>query len=226
MALLPSPLPLHRVSQDRDKIITWARKLLSKRDFVILDTETTGTDGSDEVIQIGIIDSEGNELLDSLVKPETKRSIPKKAQSVHGITTKMLANAPTLYELSELIMETIGSRLVICFNDEFDMRMIDQTAQKYDLPSRGKELKFKSECAMLAYSQFVGSPGLNPGEYRWQKLPRHGEEQHKALADCQLTLELIKEIADTNKQSELLDFAPEMVLPVQQSLPVGTLQIR
>ena len=215
MALLPNPLPRHPVPQDRDAMITWARKHLSKRDFVILDTETTGVEGSDEVIQIGILDCDGTELLDSLVKPEEKRSIPKKAQNVHGITTKMLKDAPTLYELSELIVESIGSRLVICFNDEFDMRLIEQTARKYNLAARGKELAFESECAMLAYSQFIGNPGNYPGQYRWQKLPRLLEEQHKALGDCQLTLELIKEIADSNKQSELLDFAPYV-------LPVGT----
>jgi len=47
----------------------WAREVLAnKKDYVILDTETTGL-GCAEIVQIGIIDLDGKILLDSLVKP-------------------------------------------------------------------------------------------------------------------------------------------------------------
>ena len=202
MPLLPSPLPVHPIPDDRDVIIDWARERLSKRDFVILDTETTGRERSDEVVQIGIIDSDGAELMDTLVKPETPRTMPPKAFEVHGITMKMLESAPTLYELAPQILSVIAERWVVCYNDDFDMRLIEQTANKYDLPKRGRKLELKSKCAMIAYSQFIGERSKFSNDYAWQRLPRLTDENHKAADDCRLTLDLIREVANVPKRSE------------------------
>jgi DNA polymerase III subunit epsilon len=206
MSLLPDPLPEHPCPQDREEIIAWARQRLCQRDFVILDTETTGRAAGDEVIQIGIIDPDGVELIDTLVRPEKKRRMPKQAQEVHGITMAMLKDAPTLYELAPQILNAIASRFVICYNDEFDMRLIKQTANKYKLTERGRNLPMKSKCAMIAYSQFIGERSRFSAEYAWQKLPRRLDEHHKAVDDCQLTLDLIRELADSRKKGEPVDF--------------------
>ncbi len=202
MALIPNPLPKHPNPNDRDVIIDWARAMLRKRDFVILDTETTGLDSNDEVVQIGIIDPDGVELMDTLVKPEKARLMPKQAIEVHGITMAMLENAPTLYELVPKILSSIAGRSVVCYNDKFDMRLIKQTAEKYDLRKRGCNLEMRSSCAMVAYSQFIGEPGKYSDKYAWQKLPRRNKQHHKAIDDCRLTLDLIRELADTSKPGE------------------------
>lgn len=202
MALIPDPLPSHPDPNDRDVIIDWARERLRKRDFVILDTETTGRARTDEVVQIGIIDPDGIELVDSLVRPERDRSMPKEAMEVHGITMAMLKNAPTLYELAPKILSSIAGRSVVCYNDEFDMRLIEQTAEKYKLRKRGRNLEMHSRCAMIAYSQFIGERSKFADKYAWQKLPRRNEQHHKAIDDCLLTLDLIRELADTRKRGE------------------------
>lgn len=225
MKLLPDPLPTHPKPRDRDEIIEWTRERLRLKDFVILDTETTGFDPGDEVVQIGIIDADGSELLDTLVKPEEPRLMPKRAEEVHGITMEMLANAPTLFELAQQIMNEIDDRLVICYNDQFDMRLIEQTSSKYDLSSRGCNLQMKSDCAMLAYSQFIGTPGKYSGQYKWQKLPRLNEENHKAVSDCHLTLALMRDIAAISKHSELpsltIDYAqPDVQTIIREAIPM------
>lgn len=228
MPLIPTPLPPHLNPDDRDVIITWARRLLSTRDFVILDTETTGCDRSDEVVQIGIIDAGGAVLMDTLVKPEKTRRMPKQAMEVHGISMKMLKKAPTFFELFPQILSSIGDRWVVCYNDEFDMRLLEQTAEKYDLGNRGCNLNLKSKCAMAAYSQFIGARRKYSDEYAWQRLPRHNEQDHKAIDDCHLTLDLIRELADCAKQTELINFNVEAASDQNQlnySLPAPTIRL-
>jgi DNA polymerase-3 subunit epsilon len=215
MALIPDPLPIHSKPSDRDVVIDWARDLLVQKNFVILDTETTGAGTTDEIVQIGIIDADGIGLVDSLVKPEKTRRMPPKAQEVHGISMKMLKNAPTFFEIFPGILNAIGDKWVICYNDSFDIRLIEQTASKYDFSSRGYQVDMRSKCAMSAYSQFIGAIGKY-SDYAWQRLPRREAIDHRAIDDCYLTLDLIKEIAATPKHQELISItlseSSEMIL--------------
>ena len=59
---------------------------------IFLDTETTGFRETDEVVEISIIDIDGETLFSSLVKPRIP--IPPDAMRVHGITEQMVADAP------------------------------------------------------------------------------------------------------------------------------------
>jgi len=67
---------------------------------VILDTETTGLYEA-EIVQLAIINHEGETLLNTLVKPEHPEKMMEKsskgicAYDIHGIHPDMLANAPT-----------------------------------------------------------------------------------------------------------------------------------
>src|SRR5207249_12089207 len=67
-AVLASHPPVY-VSEARQDVITWARQVVEESETLILDTETTGLDDDDEVIQLAIIDMQGNVLLDTLAKP-------------------------------------------------------------------------------------------------------------------------------------------------------------
>ena len=67
-AVLASHPPVY-VSDTRQDVITWARQVVETGETLILDTETTGLDAHDEVIQLGIVDMHGNVLLDTLVRP-------------------------------------------------------------------------------------------------------------------------------------------------------------
>ncbi|MCY4410095.1 MAG: 3'-5' exonuclease, partial [Caldilineaceae bacterium] len=69
-----------------------ARAILDERPL-FFDTETTGLNSSAEIVEVGIVDAEGNTLLESLVRPI--RRIPSDAVAVHGISNAMVRNAPT-----------------------------------------------------------------------------------------------------------------------------------
>ena len=70
--------------RDHNEATQWAHELLERPDWVILDTETTGLDGSAEIISITVMSSTGEILLDTLLKPSG--CIPQDASAVNGIT--------------------------------------------------------------------------------------------------------------------------------------------
>ena len=61
--------------------------------FVILDTETTGVDDRAQVVEVGIIDSSGQELYNQLIRPTVP--IDPSASAVNGITEEMLRDQPS-----------------------------------------------------------------------------------------------------------------------------------
>src|SRR5687768_4350279 len=74
--------------EDRLAAQLWARRLLERDDWVVLDTETTGLDHGAEVIQIGVVGPDGRTLLDTLLQPRTR--IPADATRIHGVTDAMV----------------------------------------------------------------------------------------------------------------------------------------
>jgi DNA polymerase-3 subunit epsilon len=173
---------------DREKVVDWARDLLGRTDWVILDTETTGTFDFDEIVQVAILSAEGKILLDTLVRP-TQR-IPFEATAIHGITNDAVIGAPLFPEVYEKIQKIIQGKRIVIYNAEFDVRLIQQSLAKYNLLPFELELDYV-DCAMLMYSAWVGE--LWPyGGYKWQKLE---SGDHTALGDCRATLALIKKMA-------------------------------
>jgi DNA polymerase-3 subunit epsilon len=173
---------------DREKAAFWARSLLERADWVILDTETTGMSPTDEIVQIAILSHEGAVLLDTLVHPS--QPIPPSATSVHGISDNEVEDAPTFKEIFEKIRDIIRAKSVIIYNAVFDLRLIHQTLRRYRLPALFDD-EDQVECAMLQYSAWVAEEWPYGG-YKWQKLVGG---DHTALGDCQATYEIIKKMA-------------------------------
>lgn len=166
----------------------------------ILDTETTGLDGSAEIVEISIIDESGNVVLDTLIKP--LNPIPSGVTAIHGITNEMVADAPCWPAVYHRVMDLISSRPLVIYNADYDLRMLDQTSALYSL--RGWGYGFINVwCAMNAYAEFYGEWDDHRGKYRWQRLGNAAAQQgvivegksHRALADCRMTLGLLKAMA-------------------------------
>ncbi len=175
--------------QDRERAADWARQMLADPTVVILDTETTGLGPDAEIVQIAVIDAAGITLLDTLVRPT--RSIPPDATRVHGITDAMVAEAPTFAELAPLLYSLIGGRRVVIYNASYDMRLLRQTAVA---TKAGKWPGLTADCAMNAYSEWVGDWSEYHGNYRWQRLPGG---DHSALGDARATLAVLRVMAAT-----------------------------
>ncbi len=153
--------------------------------YVFLDLETTGIDPKrNEVVEISIIDSEGNILIDSLARPIKRKRWPD-AEAVHGIGPKEVADSPTLDELAPRIVEAVKGKQVVIYNAEFDYKFIPDLLEDAEV----------IRCCMLRYAKFKGEWNDYHGNYRWHKLIdaakdigyRFEGEAHRALADCLAT---------------------------------------
>ncbi|MDE9429649.1 3'-5' exonuclease [Xenorhabdus bovienii] len=168
-----------------------------KEDIVILDTETTGLKSDDEIIEISIINADGNVLLDTLIKPQKK--IPPDATRIHRITNEDVQHKPLWSDVYKKYREIVKGKTVVIYNKSYDTKIIRQTCKKYELPTP----RIKSECAMLLYAKYEGIINKRTGEYKWHKLTdaiyknniQVTGEAHRALTDARMTLELLKFMA-------------------------------
>ena len=142
---------------------------------VFVDTETTGLnqDGTDEVLEIAIVDSDGVTLLNTLVRP-TRHTVWPEAQEIHGIRPQDVANAPTMASLLPKIAAICTDKMVVFYNAPFDTSFFPVNF-------------FRSAvCAMRRYSK------LNAAGASWVKLSDAATESgyaalgtyHRALADA------------------------------------------
>ena len=111
-------------TRQRKDAISEAQVMLAS-DPVYLDTETTGLGTYDQVIEIGMVDDHGQVLVDQLVR--THKKIDPAAGRVHGITEKMLENAPTWESVWMQAEAILINRRIGIYNVEFDVRLIKQS---------------------------------------------------------------------------------------------------
>jgi len=183
---------------DRDKARRWARELLALPNFYVLDTETTGVDDQAEAVQIGILDKDGQIVLDTLVKPT--RPIPREVQFVHGISNAMVQDQPTFADLYVKLSSVLAGGVLVAYNMDFDWRIIKQSAAPYKLHVPRTKAR---HCAMKQYAMFWGEKKRAYGDYRWHKLGEAAQHQgipvqdaHSALGDVRMTLALIHKMAE------------------------------
>ena len=180
--------------EDKNKAILWARNILEEDNFIILDTETTGFDAGC-IIEIAVIASKKNILIDTLVRPYYP--IEKEAQSIHGISEKDCENAPTFLEISDQLREILEGKTLLIYNLNFDWSCLEWDCIEYEIPLLNPK---KKDCLMLWYSQFVGDWHDYYRNYTWQPL----EGGHRALADCYAAYDCLIEMAE----SEIKELLP------------------
>lgn len=166
--------------------------LQNKEKYVILDTETTGLGDNDVVIQIGIIDLDGNILLDTLIKPSKRKRISSEATNIHGIKMIMLKDSPTFKEIYQEFRNIIKGKKVLIYNNQFDIRLINQTAQQDNL----RLDDFETICLMKLYAIFKNNWSEYHGWYKYPKLP---EGDHSAIGDCKSALKILHKISEGDK---------------------------
>lgn len=175
-------------------------QIIRSGEFVILDTETTGLERG-EIVEIGVINSNGQVLLDHYVKPVDP--IPPSATRIHHITDEMVADAPTFKEILPELMPILTGTNVIVYNAVYDRKMLHQSAEAAGLERTDWKQLSPWWCAMEAFAEIYGEWNSYRGNYKWQrlstacdyyKIPVVGA--HGALADCQMTLAVCRKMAE------------------------------
>lgn len=179
-------------------IATKRAKEILARQPLFLDTETTGTTATSEIVEICILNHEGEVLLDSLVKP--RRKIPSDATRIHGIDNSMVMNAPAWIDLWKQIESILSNKTVVIYNAEFDLRLIKQTHLQSGLV--WNSLNAAASCLMKLYAEYHGDWDRYRGGFRWQSLAEAGRQcgitlpnSHRAKADTLLTREVLLYVA-------------------------------
>jgi len=169
-----------------------------KRRPVYLDTETTGLDEGAEIIEIAVVDTDGTPLLNSLVRPQ--QPIPWEATQVHGLTDAHLRNAPTWAELWPRVVQVLRDRLVLIYNAEYDVRLMEQTSRRYGIPFAIPGAEF--QCLMLLYAEYKGKPSTKGEGFKRWRLEQAGQDlgiplpnSHRALDDTLLARALHLKLA-------------------------------
>ena len=155
---------------------------------LFIDTETTGINDDDQIVEIAIVDAEGEPLFHSLVRP----SIPvsEGAARVHGISDTELAEAPSWTKVYDDVRELIAGRMLVAHNASFDDQMIRQTCRAYGL----RPIDSQWRCTMSLLTQMNGG--------RWPRLGAALElagideppgDSHRALHDAECVRRIVME---------------------------------
>ncbi len=182
----------------RRQAIQWAQNLVT-RNFYVLDTETTGLGERDEIVQIAVVDGQGNAVIDQLIKPSIP--IPPGAARIHGITDADVINSPIFSSLYIRLSSLLAGQTVIAYNMDFDWRLLQQTVARYRLP----DIRIgKRDCAMKQYAKFNGKRNGQGRGYVWHKLTSAVAQEsislgkaHDAMGDAMMTLDLVRAMADS-----------------------------
>ncbi len=185
------------MSHRTDAILT-AQQLLALQP-VYLDTETTGMDNHSEIIEICIIDHNDQVLYESLIKPT--KPIPADVIRIHGITNELVREAPTWLSVWPEVEQALRGRVIGIYNADFDLRMIQQTNQRYMIRWNPLHNTF---CLMKLYAQYRGEWNYQRGSYRWHSLDSAGRNlgipipnSHHARDDARLARAIHLAIANS-----------------------------
>jgi DNA polymerase III subunit epsilon len=168
-----------------------ARRLFAslKRSYdgLILDIEATGFSSSTtaEIIEIAIINAKRQVQYRSLIKPI--HPISEESTQIHGITNKMVENAPTWKQVHKEIYQILRyrHRRILSFGSFSEIRYLRQTSRMW-----GIKIPFiEMICLCRAYQHLLKSN---------QSISLENAVgypiKHRALADCFATWDLIKKI--------------------------------
>lgn len=175
-----------QIKMDGEAACAWAAELLQREDWAILDLETTSLSGA--IVEIAVIDHEGNTLFHSLVNPQMP--ITEGARAVHGISDEEVAQAPTLPDIWDAFLQALeGRAILVTYNTEFDKGILDGEAQRYGLTRS----KHAWHCLMRKFAKYCGDWSDYWGSYRWYPLPGGN---HRAVGDALAALTLMRGMAE------------------------------
>jgi DNA polymerase III subunit epsilon len=180
----------------RSSAIEHARQIIAQQP-VYLDTETTGLDKQDEIVEITIVDDEAKVLFTSLVRPS--QPIPPSATAINGITNDMIKGVPTWPALWPTVRGSLLGKVVATYNADFDLRLMQQSLTRYRLPWRENLNMFD---ILKLYSEYRGEWDPMRRSYRYFKLEEAQRffnipifNEHRATADTLLARAVLRCIA-------------------------------
>lgn len=160
-------------------------------DLIVFDVETTGLNPEqDEILQISIIDGNGQVLLNSYVKPYFHTKWPE-ASKINGITHETIETAPYPEMLIPIVKGIFNAaKLLVAYNNSFDLAFL----KRWGIDVAGKQ----QVDVMLEFADVYQEKDDYHDGYKWQKLSTaaqyygYGFSPHDSLEDVKATLHVYK----------------------------------
>jgi DNA polymerase III subunit epsilon len=170
-------------------------------EFTVFDTETTGLDPlSDRVIELAAVRVRGDEKLaefHSLINPG--RPVSEGAFRVNGISDAMLAGAPRMEAVIPEFTRFIEGSCLCSYNAPFDMGFMVNEYRRagFEFP------KHLPVIDVLAMARRILPLERHALWYVSQSLGIGNGQEHRALADVELTLGVFRAIAAKLGEKEI-----------------------
>lgn len=165
-------------NKNKDEYIN---NLMNKK-IICIDVETTGLENDDEILQISIINQNGDILLNEFCKPENK-TVWLEAMSINGITPEQVKNCKQYSFYKDKVQSFIDEYdVIIGYNVSFDLNFL-----RCDYNN-------KKIIDVMKYFAHVYGEWNNYNSYTWQKLVECAEyynysfNAHDSLEDVKATL--------------------------------------
>ena len=170
--------------------LEFKKLVLNYSDYLIIDTETTGLQEDDEVVELAILDLYGNELYHSLYEPH--KEVFWAAAKKTGLTKRKLLGYPKFVDEWNKVVEIVSGKNLIAHNAEFDCRLIMQTLDRYGLnKSEGKAIFSGCIDSMELAKKYVRSSSYSL-ESLCKKFGIVDEQKHRATYDCLMLLKFLR----------------------------------
>lgn len=164
---------------------------------IVLDTETTGLDPeADEILQLAIIDGNGNVLWNKLYKPEYVTHWPD-AEAINHINPFDVRKCECITKDVEAIQNIINRAREICtFNAKFDLAFLAEIGIRLN--------RNKVTDTMREYAEtFYGSKKITL-ECAAEDC-KYSYNAHDALEDCKATLHVQNKVDKKRKRNVLIN---------------------
>ncbi|MFH8350234.1 exonuclease domain-containing protein [Streptomyces sp. NPDC018045] len=209
-----------RERREAEERVRWAAAALADPGVVVLDTETTGLHEQARLVELAVVGSSGDVLLDTLLNPGEPVG---DASDIHGITDDMVTGAPRFSDVLVHLTALLDRKRVLIYNKWFDIarlrhelelhyrdRAVREAVEEADPAEVAPEVLRERAAAearlqaaawldamtfedvMIPYSDWVGEWSEYHGNNRWQ--PLNGG--HRAAGDCHAVLACLRAMAE------------------------------
>ena len=173
------------------------------RDFVVIDTETTGLDyNSDKIISLSAIrfrDGCPIEGWSTLINP--LRPIPAEASEINQIYDSHVVGAPTLSQVAMSFLAFVGKDTVVGYNVEFDLSMLRTNG--IDL-----ETLLPDTCVLDVYP-LARNAYLGLKNYKLDTVAGYigiqRYDSHESLSDCLATGMVLMSVLNAAKRNSVVE---------------------
>lgn len=193
----------------KERATAWARNVLDNPDqYLIVDTETTGLWQDDVVVHFAVMNLQREMEINNYIRPTKRIKMHKEAQQIHGIGLSDLHGEQPFESYLERFSELAEGKIVLIFNEEFHVRMIQQTCESDGIAEKMPILR--AECVQMRYRDYIG-----------ETFPRLPGRTNTGRGDCEAVLSLIERMAEQPAFQPEQQPAPQMEQPaaVEKYIP-------